>query len=55
MEQYLVKHKIAIEKEMELTSNEAVKQAIIAGLGISIMPIIGIKMNYKTETYKLLR
>jgi DNA-binding transcriptional LysR family regulator len=43
MEQYLVKHKIAIEKEMELTSNEAVKQAIIAGLGISIMPIIGIK------------
>ena len=43
MKQYLVKHKIAIEKEMELTSNEAVKQAIIAGLGISIMPIIGIK------------
>jgi DNA-binding transcriptional LysR family regulator len=43
MEQYLVKHKIAIEKEMELTSNEAVKQAVIAGLGISIMPIIGIK------------
>ena len=43
MEQYLVKHKIAIQKEMELTSNEAVKQAIIAGLGISIMPIIGIK------------
>ena len=43
MEKYLVKHKIAIEKEMELTSNEAVKQAIIAGLGISIMPIIGIK------------
>ena len=37
MEQYLVKHKIAIEKEMELTSNEAVKQAVIAGLGISIM------------------
>ena len=43
MEKYLVKHKIVIEKEMELTSNEAVKQAIIAGLGISIMPVIGIK------------
>ena len=28
---------------MELTSNEAVKQAVLAGLGISIMPIIGIK------------
>lgn len=28
---------------MELTSNEAVKQAVIAGLGNSIMPIIGIR------------
>lgn len=27
---------------MELTSNEAVKQAILAGLGYSIMPLIGI-------------
>ncbi|MFT5674077.1 MAG: DNA-binding transcriptional LysR family regulator, partial [Polaribacter sp.] len=43
MERYLIKHKIAIHKKMELKSNEAVKQAIIAGLGISIMPIIGIK------------
>ena len=43
MEKYLIKHKIAIHKKMELKSNEAVKQAIIAGLGISIMPIIGIK------------
>lgn len=29
-------------KRMELTSNEAVKQAVLAGLGNSIMPIIGI-------------
>jgi DNA-binding transcriptional LysR family regulator len=28
---------------MELTSNEAVKQAIIAGMGYSIMPLIGLK------------
>jgi DNA-binding transcriptional LysR family regulator len=28
---------------MELTSNEAVKQAVIAGLGYSIMPLIGLK------------
>lgn len=28
---------------MKLTSNEAVKQAIIAGLGFSVMPLIGIK------------
>lgn len=28
---------------MELTSNEAVKQAVIAGLGYSIVPLIGIR------------
>ena len=42
MEKYLIKHKIDVLKKMELTSNEAVKQAVIAGLGISIMPVIGI-------------
>jgi len=30
-------------KTMELTSNEAVKQAVIAGLGYTILPLIGIK------------
>ena len=30
-------------KSIELTSNEAVKQAVIAGLGHSIIPLIGIK------------
>ena len=30
-------------KRMELTSNEALKQALIAGLGYSIMPLIGLK------------
>ena len=54
MEQYLVKHKIAIEKEMELTSNEAVKQAIIAGLGISIMPIIGIKNELRNGDLQII-
>jgi DNA-binding transcriptional LysR family regulator len=43
MERFLEKNKIKIEKKMELTSNEAVKQAVIAGLGFSIMPLIGIK------------
>lgn len=33
---------------MELKSNEALKQAIIAGLGYSIMPLIGIKNELKT-------
>ena len=43
MEKFLINHKIVIRKKMELTSNEAVKQAVIAGLGCSIMPLIGIK------------
>ena len=33
---------------MELTSNEAVKQAVIAGLGCSIMPSIGLKNELQT-------
>ena len=43
MERYIASHKISTYKKMELTSNEALKQAIIAGLGFSIMPLIGIK------------
>ncbi|MFN1834194.1 LysR substrate-binding domain-containing protein [Balneola sp. MJW-20] len=30
-------------KRIELTSNEAVKQAVIAGLGYSVLPLIGIR------------
>jgi len=43
MESFLDKYKIKAIKRMELTSNEAVKQAVLAGLGYSIMPLIGIK------------
>lgn len=32
-----------MRKRIELTSNEAVKQAVIAGLGYSVLPLIGIK------------
>ena len=43
MQKYIEYHQIPIIKKMELTSNEAVKQAIIAGMGYSIMPLIGLK------------
>jgi DNA-binding transcriptional LysR family regulator len=43
MEQYVKAHKGKERKRMELTSNEAVKQAVVAGLGDSIMPLIGIR------------
>jgi DNA-binding transcriptional LysR family regulator len=43
MEKYIERNNLPITKKFELTSNEAVKQAVIAGLGYSIMPLIGIK------------
>lgn len=42
MEKYFDSYQRAHRKRMELTSNEAVKQAVIAGLGYSIMPLIGL-------------
>lgn len=43
MEEFILKNNLPVRKKMELTTNEAVKQAVIAGLGCSIMPLIGIK------------
>lgn len=43
MEVFFERNKIEVTKKMELTSNEAIKQSVIAGLGYSIMPLIGIK------------
>jgi DNA-binding transcriptional LysR family regulator len=43
MESFIERNDIDVIKKMELTSNEAVKQALLAGLGFSIMPLIGIK------------
>lgn len=43
MEKYIQTNNLSVLKKMELTSNEAVKQAVIAGFGCSIMPIIGLK------------
>lgn len=43
MEQFIKQNKMPIQKKLELSTNEAVKQAVIAGLGISIMPIIGLR------------
>lgn len=42
-EDFIQRNKLPVRKKLELTSNEAVKQAVLAGLGYSIMPLIGIK------------
>ena len=43
MEKYFADVKNKQRKRFELTSNEAVKQATIAGLGYSIIPLIGMQ------------
>ncbi len=43
MEKFIEQNDLQVRKKMELTSNEAVKQAVLAGLGCSVMPLIGIK------------
>ena len=47
METFIETNKFSVRKKIELTSNEAVKQAVVSGLGCSIMPLIGIKNELK--------
>jgi DNA-binding transcriptional LysR family regulator len=54
MENFISKNKIKIKKKIELTSNEAVKQAVIAGLGVSIMPLIGIRNEIESGELKII-
>ncbi|NJB36192.1 LysR family transcriptional regulator [Croceivirga sp. JEA036] len=48
METFIKQQDLLVKKKIELTSNEALKQAVIAGLGYSIMPMIGIKNAVET-------
>ena len=54
MENYFKKQGVDGLKKIELMSNEAVKQAVIAGLGYSIMPIIGIKNEIKSGALQII-
>lgn len=54
MEKFIRKNNLPVTKKMELTSNEAVKQAVIAGLGYSIMPLIGIKNELMNNQLQLI-
>jgi len=53
MEMYLEKNNVSVNKSMELVSNEAVKQAVNAGLGYSIMPLIGLKSSLVNKSIKI--
>jgi DNA-binding transcriptional LysR family regulator len=54
MERFIDRNRIQVNKKMELTSNEAVKQALLAGLGYSIMPLIGIRTEYQKKELQII-
>lgn len=54
MESFFERNNIPVVKKMELTSNEAVKQALLAGLGYSIMPLIGIKSELHNNELQII-
>lgn len=54
MVNFIEGNKLSVLKKMELTSNEAVKQALIAGLGYSIMPLIGIRNELQNNELQII-
>jgi DNA-binding transcriptional LysR family regulator len=54
METFLDKTGISPNMKIQLTSNEAVKQSVIAGLGLSIMPLIGLKNELENGDIKII-
>jgi DNA-binding transcriptional LysR family regulator len=54
METFIKRKQVSVIKKMELTSNEAVKQAVKAGLGYSIMPLIGIKNELQNQELQII-
>ncbi|HMO32882.1 MAG TPA: LysR family transcriptional regulator [Lacibacter sp.] len=54
MEEFIRKNRLPVTKKMELTSNEAVKQAVMAGLGYSIMPLIGLKNELMNKQLQII-
>lgn len=55
MENYFSQKGYLIKSKLQLTSNEAVKQAVIAGIGISIMPLIGLKNELEKGDIKIIQ
>ncbi len=54
MEQFIATNGYQVRKKIELTSNEAVKQAVLAGLGCSLMPLIGIKNELNDQNLRII-
>lgn len=54
MEAFIKQNSVPVLKKLTLTSNEAVKQALLAGLGYSIMPLIGIKNELQNDELQII-
>lgn len=54
MKAFITKNKLPVHKRIQLATNEAVKQAVIAGIGYSIMPVIGLKYELRNEELQII-
>ena len=54
LEQYMDKYQVKPQVKFELTSTEAVKQAVIAGLGISVLSVYSMKFELKENILSIL-
>jgi len=54
MENFFNLNGIKTKMKLQLTTNEAVKQAVISGLGYSIMPLIGLKNELENGDLKII-
>lgn len=54
IERFFEDNNLRVNRKLELASNEAVKQAVLAGLGCSIMPLVGIKKEILDGELKII-
>ena len=54
MENFMERSRTPVSGKMELSTNEAVKEAVIAGLGYSIMPHIGIRNELRNGKLQII-
>ncbi len=54
MKNFIAKNNLPVRKRIQLATNEAVKQAVMAGIGYSIMPVIGLKHELKNAELQII-
>ena len=54
MERFIQQLDVPVDRKLELASNEAVKQAVLAGLGLSIIALASIKNELQLDLLKII-